>query len=161
MEKVRIYVEQITEGQVLLTDAQLAQFEQYYDMLIEKNKVMNLTAITEREEVILKHFIDSLALAGYVKMWEKPYKIIDVGTTNELVKQIEGKVWSCVIPAHKMMDYEMRLRIINQRGEDNNQISIRYLADHSEVEGSIPAEPRLEDLYLWLFPQEDVEREGK
>ena len=55
MEKVRIYVEQITEGQVLLTDAQLAQFEQYYDMLIEKNKVMNLTAITEREEVILKH----------------------------------------------------------------------------------------------------------
>ena len=79
MEKVRIYVEQITEGQVLLTDAQLAQFEQYYDMLIEKNKVMNLTAITERE-VILKHFIDSLALAGYVKMWEKPYEIIDVGT---------------------------------------------------------------------------------
>ena len=63
MEKVRIYVEQITEGQVLLTDAQLAQFEQYYDMLIEKNKVMNLTAITERQEVILK-----------------PYKIIDVGT---------------------------------------------------------------------------------
>ena len=60
-----------------------------------------------------------------------------------------------------MMDYEMRLRIINQRGEDNNQISIRYLADHSEVAGSIPAEPRLEDLYLWLFPQEDVEREGK
>ena len=71
MEKVRIYVEQITEGQVLLTDAQLAQFEQYYDMLIEKNKVMNLTAITEREEVILKHFIDSLALAGYVKMWPR------------------------------------------------------------------------------------------
>lgn len=80
MKKIKEYVEQITEGQVLLTDAQLAQFEQYYDMLIEKNKVMNLTAITEREEVILKHFIDSLALAGYVKLWEKPYKIIDVGT---------------------------------------------------------------------------------
>lgn len=30
----------------------------------------------------------------------------------------------------------------------------KNLADHSEVEGSIPAEPRLEDLYLWLFPQE-------
>ena len=80
MKKIKEYVEQITEGQVLLTDAQLAQFEQYYDMLIEKNKVMNLTAITEREEVILKHFIDSLALAGYVKLWEKPYRIIDVGT---------------------------------------------------------------------------------
>lgn len=80
MEKIKDYIEQITEGHVVLTDAQLTQFEQYYEMLIEKNKVMNLTAITEREEVILKHFIDSLALAGYVKLWEKPYKIIDVGT---------------------------------------------------------------------------------
>ena len=80
MEKIKDYVEQITEGQVLLTDVQMAQFEQYYDRLIEKNKVMNLTAITEREDVILKHFIDSLALAGYVKLWEKEYKIIDVGT---------------------------------------------------------------------------------
>ena len=62
MEKVRIYVEQITEGQVLLTDAQLAQFEQYYDMLIEKNKVMNLTAITEREEVILNILLTVLHL---------------------------------------------------------------------------------------------------
>lgn len=80
MEKIKDYVEQITKGQVLLTDVQLAQFEQYYDRLIEKNKVMNLTAITEREDVILKHFIDSLALARYVKLWEKEYKIIDVGT---------------------------------------------------------------------------------
>lgn len=80
MKKIKDYVEQITEGQVLLTDVQLAQFEQYYNGLIEKNKVMNLTAITEREDVILKHFIDSLALARYVKMWEKEYNIIDVGT---------------------------------------------------------------------------------
>ena len=80
MKKIKDYVEQITEGQVLLTDVQLAQFEQYYNGLIEKNKVMNLTAITEREDVILKHFIDSLALARYVKLWEKDYNIIDVGT---------------------------------------------------------------------------------
>ena len=80
MEKIKQYVEKITNGEVLLSDSQLDQFEQYYEMLVEKNKVMNLTAITEREEVILKHFIDSLAIAGYVKLWEKPYKIIDVGT---------------------------------------------------------------------------------
>ena len=78
MEKIKQYVEKITNGEVLLSDSQLDQFEQYYEMLVEKNKVMNLTAITEREEVILKHFIDSLAIAGYVKLWEKTYKIIDV-----------------------------------------------------------------------------------
>lgn len=80
MEKIKQYLEKITEGAVILSDKQLSMFEQYYEMLVEKNKVMNLTAITEREEVILKHFIDSLAIAGYVKLWEKPYTLIDVGT---------------------------------------------------------------------------------
>ena len=46
---------------IALTDDQIFQFEKYYEMLIEKNKVMNLTAITEKEEVIDKHFVDSLA----------------------------------------------------------------------------------------------------
>ena len=80
MEKIKNYLEQITNGAASLDSNQLQQFEEYYEMLVEKNKVMNLTAITEREEVILKHFIDSLAIAGYVKLWEQSYKIIDVGT---------------------------------------------------------------------------------
>ena len=80
MEKIKQYLDTITNHAVILSDEQLSRFEQYFEMLVEKNKVMNLTAITKREDVILKHFIDSLALAGYVKLWEKPYKIIDVGT---------------------------------------------------------------------------------
>ena len=68
--------------------------------------------------------------------------IIDVGTTDELVKQIEGKVWNCTVPAEKLPEYELRLRIINQRGEDNNQVSIRYLADKAELDGAVPASPR-------------------
>ena len=45
-----------------LSDQQKAQFFKYYEMLIEKNKVMNLTAITELSDVITKHFVDSLLL---------------------------------------------------------------------------------------------------
>lgn len=45
-----------------LNEEQYEQFEKYYDMLIEKNKVMNLTAITDYEEVIVKHFLDSLSI---------------------------------------------------------------------------------------------------
>ena len=43
-----------------LSDEQLEQFLTYYEMLIEKNKVMNLTAITDFDEVLEKHFEDSL-----------------------------------------------------------------------------------------------------
>lgn len=79
--------------------------------------------------------------------------------TDELVKQIEGKVWNAP-SSRKTPRVRTRLRIINQRGEDNNQVSIRYLADKAELDGAVPASPRLEDLYLWLFPQTDLEKEG-
>ena len=55
----------------------------------------------------------------------------------------------------------MRLRIINQRGEDHNQVSIRYLSEHLEIDESVTTEPQLEDLYLWLFPQTDLEKEDR
>ena len=62
-----------------LSDRQAGQFETYYEMMIEKNKVMNLTAITDPEEVIEKHFVDSLAMAAYTDL-TKIGSCIDVGT---------------------------------------------------------------------------------
>lgn len=82
MQKIKQYLGEISNNKIELSERQLGQFETYYEMLIEKNKVMNLTAITEREEVILKHFIDSVALAGYYDFSDekKALRVIDVGT---------------------------------------------------------------------------------
>ena len=71
--------EKAEELGIALTDRQLAQFEIYYELLTEKNKVINLTAITEREDVILKHFVDSLALVK-AECGFSSQKILDVGT---------------------------------------------------------------------------------
>lgn len=65
--------------QISLNSEQLQQFYHYYEMLIEKNKVINLTAITEYEEVIHKHFLDSLSLVLW-KGFQKEGRIIDIGT---------------------------------------------------------------------------------
>ena len=66
---------------ITLSDRQLEQFYQYYEMLVEWNKVMNLTAITEMEEVITKHFVDSLCIVKSEKDLETcSKKVIDVGT---------------------------------------------------------------------------------
>ena len=51
----------------------------YYELLIEKNKVMNLTAITEYKDVVIKHFADSLSIIKAVNMSEVT-NIIDIGT---------------------------------------------------------------------------------
>ena len=67
-----------------ISDDQINCFEKYYELLIEKNKVMNLTAITEKEDVIVKHFIDSIALIPYLTdkgiNINNKLKIIDIGT---------------------------------------------------------------------------------
>ena len=65
------------EAQLSFTDEQLAQFTRYYELLVETNKVMNLTAITEPEEVAVKHMVDSL-LAFEAAMAGKT--LVDVGT---------------------------------------------------------------------------------
>lgn len=65
------------EAQLSFTEEQLAQFTRYYELLVETNKVMNLTAITEPEEVAVKHMVDSL-LAYEDGMQGKT--LVDVGT---------------------------------------------------------------------------------
>ena len=61
-----------------LTESQLNKFQKYYEILIETNKVMNLTAITEVNDVVTKHFVDCISLINYFDL--KGKKVIDVGT---------------------------------------------------------------------------------
>ena len=70
-----------------LSDEQINKFQKYYEMLIETNKVMNLTAITGKEEVILKHFVDSISIVKvlpdmikYIDSDNISIKILDLGT---------------------------------------------------------------------------------
>ena len=66
---------------VELSDRQYEQFDMYYKLLVEWNRFMNLTGITDYEEVLLKHYVDSLVLdiekIGHKK---KEISLIDVGT---------------------------------------------------------------------------------
>lgn len=96
MEKLS---ELAAEFGIELQKEQIEQFQTYYECLIEKNKVMNLTAITEKNDVILKHFLDSLSLCSVVNLkqerpsnglqkkeqhqkiqWKQGFRILDMGT---------------------------------------------------------------------------------
>lgn len=69
----------IEELGLKITETQQEQFMKYYEMLVETNKVMNLTAITDLDEVMVKHFIDSLLVVKSTDM-NKYDSMIDVGT---------------------------------------------------------------------------------
>lgn len=80
MDKVKfkkIMCEYLIELKIELSDLQLEQFYKYMKLLLEWNEIMNLTGITDPEEIITKHFIDSLTVANKI---EKNNTIIDVGS---------------------------------------------------------------------------------
>ena len=64
---------------VELNDIQISQFIKYHEILVEWNSFMNLTGITEYEEVVQKHFVDSLALCKAMGV-NKVSSLIDIGT---------------------------------------------------------------------------------
>lgn len=69
----------LSDLNINLTEKQIEQFLKYYEILVETNKVMNLTAITEFDEVIEKHFLDSLSLVRVFDL-NRNVKILDLGT---------------------------------------------------------------------------------
>lgn len=64
---------------ITLSQEQELQFIKFYEYMIEKNKVMNLTGITDFKEVLIKHFLDSLSCVKVIN-FDKIESIIDVGT---------------------------------------------------------------------------------
>lgn len=73
------FIEELNKISVELSEKQLEQFKLYYEMLVEKNKVMNLTGITEWDEVLEKHFLDSISLIRVYDL-RRNISIMDMGT---------------------------------------------------------------------------------
>ena len=73
------FLDELKSIEVELSQRQLEQFRMYYEMLVEKNKVMNLTGITEWDEVLEKHFLDSISLIRVYNL-NQNISVMDMGT---------------------------------------------------------------------------------
>ena len=77
--KIDNFIAEVEKLGIEVTKNKLNQLEKYYELLIEYNKVMNLTGIIEKEEVYLKHFYDSLTIAKIIDL-KKEETLCDIGT---------------------------------------------------------------------------------
>lgn len=73
------FIEELKKLNIEPTQKQLEQLNRYYELIVEYNKVMNLTGITEKEQVYLKHFYDSLTIAKVIDL-NKEATLCDIGT---------------------------------------------------------------------------------
>lgn len=79
MEKEKFLLDEVNKIGIELSGVQVNQFFKYYELLVEWNSFMNLTGITEYEEVVIKHFVDSLSLIKAIDLKQDIY-LIDIGT---------------------------------------------------------------------------------
>lgn len=122
----------------------------------ERVRFRNLLSEFAQDRIVLisTHIVSDVEYIAAENAVMKDGKIIAVDTTEGLVQQIEGKVWQGSAPAEELPRWEHRLQVVNLRNEPDGTVTLRYLAEAPQLPGSIPARPKLEDLYLWLFPEE-------
>lgn len=125
----------------------------------ERVRFRNLLSEFAHDRIVLisTHIVPDVEHIATQNVVMKGGKLLAGGTTEELVELVRGKVWTARIPMDSLAEYERRLPVVNIRNEDDGQISIRYLAEQPCTDDSRPAAPHLEDLYLWLFPQQTAD----
>jgi 16S rRNA (guanine527-N7)-methyltransferase len=127
---------QLLEKGITLTNEQLEQFEVYFQTLIEWNEKMNLTAITDKADVYLKHFYDSISAAFYFD-FTKPVTLCDVGAGAGF-PSIPLKI---VFPQLKVTivdSLNKRISFLNHLANVLNLESVNFIHDRAETFGVNP-----------------------
>ena len=124
------FVLELNELGIQLTKKQEDQLKQYYEMLIEYNKHMNLTGITEKSDVYLKHFYDSLTLEKVVHL-EKMNTLCDIGSGAGF----PGLVLKIVFPNLKVTLVDSLNKRINFLNEVIEKLNLEDIVTvHSRIE---------------------------
>jgi len=124
------------ELSLTLSDIQIEQFYQYYELLIQWNQVMNLTAITEMDEVITKHFVDSLSIVKVLDgLADQKLSMIDVGTGAGF-PGIPLKIVFPDIEITLLDSLNKRVKFLNQVIDDLDLANIQAIHGRAEDIGS-------------------------
>ncbi|NBI66109.1 ABC transporter ATP-binding protein [Pseudoflavonifractor sp. 60] len=129
----------------------------------ERVRFRNLLSEFAHDRIVLisTHIVPDVEYIATCHAIIKEGKLLATGTTEELTRLVEDRVWSCTIPADLVQEYESKLQITNLRNETDGSVSIRYLSDRPRNNVSTAAAPRLEDLYLWMFPESSGESDRR
>ena len=129
----------------------------------ERVRFRNLLSEFAHDRIVLisTHIVPDVEYIATCHAIIKGGKLLATGTTEELTKLVDGKVWNCTVPAESVPEYENKLQITNLRNENDGSVSIRYLSEQPCNAVSTAATPRLEDLYLWMFPESSGENDRR
>lgn len=132
------FINELNKIGIILSEYQLNQLDKYYNMLVEYNKNINLTAITEYDQVLLKHFYDSLTITKAIELTNQ--KVCDIGTgagfpgivlkiayPNLEITLVESLTKRCVFLNEVIKELDLKnIKVVNQRAEEFSHNNIEY-----------------------------------
>lgn len=123
----------LQEKGINLSSEQMSQYETYYQTLVEWNEKMNLTAITDKPEVYLKHFYDSISAAFYFDL-KGPLKVCDVGAGAGF-PSIPIKIAFPELHITIVDSLNKRINFLEHLAKELNLQNVRFIHDRAETFG--------------------------
>lgn len=144
-------------GQALLNDPEFLVLDEPTSGLDpgERVRFRNLLSEFAHDRIVLisTHIVSDIEYIATRNAIMKNGAILLVGSTQELVVQMEGRVFEASIDPRDLSRLEEKVQVVNVRNEADGSVSLRYLGTPDNIPQARPQEPRLEDLYLELFPK--------
>lgn len=126
----------LLEKGITLSDKQMKQYEVYFKTLVEWNEKMNLTAITDQEEVYLKHFYDSVSAAFYYD-FNQPLSICDVGAGAGF-PSIPIKIAFPSLKVTIVDSLNKRINFLDHLAQELGLENVQFIHDRAETFGKNP-----------------------
>ena len=119
----------------------------------ERIKFRQLLSEFSQDRIVLisTHIVSDVEYIATRQAIMKDGKIIRDGSTDTLVKEMDGKVWECTVDNRNIKELEKALQIVNLKNVSSDRTEIRFISDTQTINNASNVSPRLEDLYMWLF----------
>ncbi|MDO4650265.1 MAG: ABC transporter ATP-binding protein [Eubacteriales bacterium] len=141
-------------AQALLNDPEVLILDEPTSGLdpAERVRFRNLLSEYARDRIVLisTHIVSDIEYISTHNAIMKDGKIVEEGSTEDLLKLADGKVWTCRVSQSEVMKLQSRLKVANLRNEEDGSVELRYISDQLELPDSSPVVPHLEDVYLML-----------
>ncbi len=119
----------------------------------ERIKFRQLLSEFSQDRIVLisTHIVSDVEYIATRQAIMKDGKIIRDGSTDTLVKEMDGKIWECTVDNRDIKELEKALQIVNLKNVSSDRTEIRFISDTQTINNASNVSPRLEDLYMWLF----------
>ena len=122
----------------------------------ERVRFRNLIAGFAQDKVVLlsTHIVSDVeSIADRILVMRSGAFVME-GNPSDLLEAVRGKVWEVEVSSREAESLSARLAVANARYGEGGRSFVRYVSDEPAVPGSVPADPTLEDLYLYVFRDE-------